>query len=97
MTLEAFFAHVAANTKPPADLPDTLLALWFAEKRDWDEAHRIVQGIDRPDGSWIHAHLHREEGDPGNAGYWYARARRPVCSDSIEAERTALIRTFLPT
>ena len=57
---------------------------------DWDRAHRIVQEIDTPEAAWIHAYLHRVEGDLGNAAYWYRRAGKPVCSTGLEEERQAL-------
>ncbi|QBG47434.1 hypothetical protein EGM51_08530 [Verrucomicrobia bacterium S94] len=53
---------------------------------DWDGAHRIVQKISTPDAAWIHAYLHRVEGDLGNAAYWYRRAGRPECRSSSEEE-----------
>jgi len=46
-------------------------------------------------GSWIHAHLHREEGDLSNAGYWYSRAGKPPPDDTIEDERHRMIAHFL--
>ena len=61
---------------------------------DWQRAHRIVQDIDTPQAAWIHAFLHRVEGDAGNAGYWYARAGRASCSDSLDAERRSLDAAF---
>ena len=57
---------------------------------DWDGAHRIVQDIDSPEAAWIHAHLHREEGDLGNAAYWYRRAGKPVCRSPLAEERQAI-------
>lgn len=52
----------------------------------WDEAHRIVQDINTPEAAWIHAYLHRVEGDSGNAAYWYRRAGRPVCHAPLADE-----------
>jgi len=60
---------------------------WEAERNgDWNEAHRIVQEINTPEAAWIHAYLHRVEGDPGNAAYWYRRANRPECRTSLKEE-----------
>jgi hypothetical protein len=53
---------------------------------NWDKAHRIVQEINTPEAAWIHAYLHRVEGDLGNAAYWYRRAGRPECRSSLEDE-----------
>lgn len=80
--------------EPPADWPDTLQALWHAERGDWDRAHRIAQEIHSPVGSWIHANLHREEGDDDNAGYWYRRAGRPHSRLSFHDERLEIVRAL---
>jgi hypothetical protein len=62
------------------------LALWFAGRGDWDRAHSIAQDVEGPEGAWVHAHLHRKEGDGSNAGYRYGRAGRPVCTHDLEDE-----------
>ena len=90
-----FIQHVVSNSTPPDDISELLRALWHAQKGDWDSAHEVAQGISSPDGSWIHANLHREEGDLGNARYWYDRAGQPESRQSVEDERTELIRHFL--
>jgi hypothetical protein len=71
---------------PPPDLSAPLAALWWAAKGDWDQAHRIVQDESSREAAWVHAYLHRVEGDLGNAGYWYRQAGQPVAKDSLEAE-----------
>jgi hypothetical protein len=71
---------------PPPDLSAPLAALWWAAKGDWDQAHRIVQDESSREAAWVHAYLHRVEGDLGNAGYWYRQAGQPVATDSLEAE-----------
>lgn len=76
--LEAMRQSVAAEAAPPEGLSDELRALWLTKKGEWDAAHDIAQDIDTQMGSWIHALLHLIEGDLGNAGYWYARAGKPV-------------------
>ena len=95
MSYEAFMETVVTEDEPNPGLSEILKALWWCAKGDWDAAHNIVQDIDDADGSWVHAHLHRVEGDLGNAGYWYNRANQPMCRDSLEAERAALISHFL--
>lgn len=62
----------------PACLNAALRCLWLSKAGQWDEAHDACQNIPDPVGAWIHAHLHREEGDHANAAYWYHRARQPV-------------------
>lgn len=85
MTL-ADFKRTIADKHPPAALTPPLRALWHDAKGDWDSAHTVAQDIDDETGAWIHAYLHRKEGDLANAGYWYRRARKPECRDSLEAE-----------
>jgi hypothetical protein len=53
---------------------------------DWDKAHLIIQEINTAEAAWIHAYLHRVEGDLGNAAYWYRRAGRPECTSTLEEE-----------
>lgn len=67
-----------------------LQALNAERDGDWDRAHRMVQEIHTPEAAWIHAYLHRAEGDLGNAAYWYHRAGRPECRTGLEEERQAL-------
>lgn len=94
MTADAFMASVAGD-EPPAGLPETLRALWWREKGDWEKAHTVAQSIETPDGSWIHAHLHRDEGDLGNARYWCARAGKSEASDPVRDERRHIIEALL--
>jgi hypothetical protein len=87
---EAEFRASLAAAVPPDGLPTPLLGLWHAGRGDWARAHAIVQdGPDR-DSAWVHAHLHRHEGDLGNAGYWYRRAGRPMATSSLEEEWTTI-------
>lgn len=94
MTLTDFKATLAAPT-PPAGLSAVLTALWHDARGDWDAAHRVAQDIDGADGAWIHAYLHRKEGDEANAGYWYRRAGQPVASGSLDAEWDSIATTLL--
>ena len=73
-----------ATPAPGLDAP--LAALWWAAKGNWDAAHKIAQDVETVDASWVHAYLHRVEGDLGNAGYWYRQAGKPVATDSLDAE-----------
>lgn len=66
-----------------ADLNVTAQCLWLAAAGKWHEAHALCDDIPEPGGSWIHAYLHREEGDLGNAAYWYSRAQQPVPKSSV--------------
>ncbi|HEX6142010.1 MAG TPA: hypothetical protein VFZ01_04785 [Geminicoccaceae bacterium] len=80
---------------PPPDLPPLLRALWLEARGDWEAAHRIAQADEGSDGAWVHAYLHRAEGDLANAGYWYRRAGRPVENGPLEAERRAIAAELL--
>ncbi len=90
MNLEAFKTVVSC---PVASLP--LQALWHDSHGDWERAHALCQEAKSCDGDWVHAYLHRKEGDASNAGYWYARAGRPLPSASLEAEWTVIVSAFL--
>jgi hypothetical protein len=85
VTLEEFM-DTTRSTDPPAGLSPALLALWHDARGDWHQAHRITQDLDDRDGAWVHAYLHRREGDSGNAAYWYRRAQRPIAQGPIEEE-----------
>ena len=63
-----------------------LKAVWHGLREEWDAAHEIAQADDSPEGAWVHAWLHRIEGDLANAGYWYRRAHRPVAASDTAAE-----------
>jgi hypothetical protein len=75
-----------AQATPPADLSQPLTALWWVAKGDWEQAHALAQKTPTADGAWVHAHIHRVEGDLDNAGYWYGRAGKPASSDALETE-----------
>lgn len=85
MTLDEFLELVRGD-EPTVSLSEPLRALWYDNKGDWDRAHQIAQGIHSPEGSWVHAYLHREEGDLWNARYWYEQADRPESKADLEAE-----------
>jgi hypothetical protein len=89
------FKRSIAGAAPPAGLDVAVQALWWAEKGDWQKAHECAQAQEDATGAWVHAHLHREEGDLANAGYWYRRAGKPVAADSLSAERDAILGALL--
>ncbi len=95
MTFQQFVASVADRQNPPAGLPPLLASLWHDRKGDWDRAHVIAQEIEGEDAAWVHAYLHRREGDLGNAAYWYRRAQRPVCTDDLPSEWETIVRDLL--
>ena len=75
-----------SNAAPQPDLAPPLAALWWAAKGNWDAAHKIVQDESDAHSAWVHAYLHRVEGDLSNAGYWYRQAGQPVAKDALEVE-----------
>jgi hypothetical protein len=82
----ADFKASLSAAEPAPSLGAPLQGLWWAAKGDWDRAHKIVQDEDTQEAAWVHAYLHRVEGDLGNAGYWYRRAGRPAAKDSLDSE-----------
>lgn len=96
ITAAALAQSALTDAAPPADCNPALRSLWLSKAGRWDEAHDVCQLIADPVGAWIHAHLHREEGDHGNAAYWYQRARKPVPprSLSIEEEWAQLVQVL---
>jgi hypothetical protein len=80
------FKSSLSGISPPAGVSPSLAALWWAGKGDWNKAHEIVQDQSGADAAWVHAYLHRVEGDLDNAGYWYRQARKPVATNPLEAE-----------
>ena len=70
----------------PSGLPTSLQALWHEARGDWECAHRLAQESASPAGDWVHAYLHRKEGDLGNAGYWYRRAGKPIPAATMSFE-----------
>ena len=93
MTLQEFKTSLSSST-PPQNISEYLKALWFDAKGDWDKAHNIVQDIHSNNGSWIHAYLHRKEGDISNADYWYHRAGKARPSISLQYEWENLVSSF---
>ena len=84
-----------ANSGPPAGLSPALEALWWDGKGDWEAAHSLVQNDGSAAGSWVHAFLHRREGDLANAAYWYRRAGHPVARGPLADEWDAITASLL--
>ena len=94
MTLEAFRSSLK-GAAPPSGLSPVLQALWHDGHGDWNAAHEVAQDVPDPDGAWVHAYLHRKEGDASNAAYWYRRAAQPVCREPLDAEWAAIVSALL--
>jgi hypothetical protein len=95
MTFDDLRAAVDLGTPLPDDAPVLVRALWHDATGDWDGAHRVAQDVETPEGAWVHAYLHRKEGDQSNAEYWYRRARIAPSVLTLDAEWEELVRRFL--
>jgi hypothetical protein len=89
------FKSSLSGLSPLPGMTPSLAALWWAGKGDWNKAHAIVQDESGADAAWVHAYLHRVEGDLGNAGYWYRLARKPVATAPLESEWEAIVSGLL--
>ena len=94
MTLSSFKESLSEK-EPPQDSSVYLNALWYEAKGDWDKAHKLIQDIDNKNASWIHAYLHRKEGDTANAGYWYSRAVKKKSALSLEMEWEEIVASLM--
>ena len=94
MTLDEFKRTLNTATAPRGCAP-ALAALWWARKGDWGKAHKLVMDEDSRDAAWVHAYLHRFEGDAGNAAYWYRQARKPAADGALEPEWDAIAGALL--
>jgi hypothetical protein len=81
ISLDEFMRSPNLSTRSPA-----LQALWYDKQGDWKAAHESVQAASDVDSAWVHAYLHRKEGDPKNASYWYRRSGKPVSQLTLEQE-----------
>lgn len=86
MTTEELSQSARNDDDPPAGLSVEAQSLWHARAGNWDAAHDLCQDDPGKSGSWIHAWLHRQEGDLGNAGYWYSRAGREMPAKGVSPE-----------
>jgi hypothetical protein len=94
MSLDEFRESVS-GAKPPEKLGFALTGLWWDAQGDWKRAHESAQQDESPAGAWVHAYLHRKEGDPSNAAYWYRRAGKPPCQSSLADEWAAIAESLL--
>ena len=94
MDLNAFKQSLK-TAEPPAGISVYLKALWYDGKGDWQGSHELIQDVPDKNASWIHAYLHRKEGDIWNADYWYSKAGKKRPSVSLEEEWEQIARFFL--
>ncbi len=91
----AEFKSTISLASAPEGLPDELLSLWKAQKGDWAGAHALVEDDPGDHAAWVHAYLHRVEGDDWNAGYWYRRAGKKLPHLSLEEEWESIVAELL--
>ncbi len=94
MTLAEFQRSLTTAAAPRAVAPP-LMALWWAKKGYWDKAHKMVMDEGGSDAAWVHAYLHRVEGDAENAAYWYRQAKKPVARTALDREWEAIASALL--
>jgi hypothetical protein len=94
MTVDELLA-TAGDAVPPPGLTSLLQALWLDAHGDWEGAHELAQDEASPDAAWVHAYLHRKEGDAANAAYWYRSAAQPVAGDTLDQEWRRIAGTLL--
>jgi hypothetical protein len=93
MTIGQFKSSLQASL--PAGLSVYLESLWYDGTGDWEKSHTIIQDIDDKNAAWIHAYLHRKEGDIWNADYWYRRAGKTRPAATLDEEWENLVIAFL--
>jgi hypothetical protein len=89
------FKRSLSSKNPPSGLASALIALWWAGNDVWDKAHDIVMSGGGADCAWVHAYLHRVEGDRDNARYWYRQARREPATGELAPEWAAIVAALL--
>jgi hypothetical protein len=94
MKFEEFRKSLSVSS-PPDNLSGYLQALWYDAKGDWNKSHDIIQNIEDKTAAWIHAYLHRKEGDIGNADYWYRRAGKSRPNHTLTEEWEAIVKALL--
>ena len=94
MNVAEFKASLSCAAPAP-QLGAPLAALWWAARNGWDQAHKLVQDEASANAAWVHAYLHRVEGDLSNAGYWYRQAGKPVATGSLETDWERMVSALL--
>lgn len=89
------FEQSIKEAMPAANISVYLQAMWYDANDNWDKAHALVDSLDDADACWVHAYLHRKEGDAGNAGYWYRRAGKSMPAVSLQQEWEMIVKALL--
>ena len=94
MTFEDFQKSLSGSS-PPGNLSNHLQSLWYDAKGDWNRSHDIIQNVEDKTAAWVHAYLHRKEGDIGNADYWYRRAGKNRPYNTFDEEWKIIVEMLL--
>ncbi|MBV9339708.1 MAG: hypothetical protein JO159_02305 [Acidobacteria bacterium] len=89
------FRNSLDRDNPPEELGPALAGLWWDAKGEWGKAHESAQRDEGPQGAWVHAYLHRKEGDSSNAAYWYRRAGKDAARSSLKEEWKTILSSLL--
>lgn len=89
------FQKSLTDNEPSGNMSPLRQALWHDGKGDWKSSHDIIQDIETKDAAWVHAYLHRKEGDDANARYWYARAGKKFSNKNIKEEWVEIVEDLL--
>lgn len=89
------FEESLNHDQPMASLSECLTSLWYDGKGDWNKAHQLIDHLNDPSSSLVHAYLHRKEGDIWNADYWYRKANEKRPDLSLNEEWKQLVLRFL--
>lgn len=89
------FNRTLKENSLPENINDLLKALWHDAKGNWEKAHKITQNINGKEAAWVHAYLHRKEGDSSNASYWYSRTGKPFSNKTLNEEWEEIVRELL--
>jgi len=92
---KSLFPESLTHPEPPAHFSVLLKSLWHDKKGDWKKAHDLVDSLPGAEAAWVHAYLHRKEGDSWNADYWYGRAKKLRPSHTLEEEWEELVSHFI--
>ena len=94
MQFETFMQSIQAIT-PPQNISVYLLAMWYDATGNWDKAHALMDDLDDATARWVHAYLHRKEGDNSNANYWYRKADKKMPDISLQQEWENIVKAIL--
>ena len=95
MSFEDFLASIENDETPSGNWSMAIQGLWWDKKGEWDNAHDCCQPPSDNDADWLHAYLHRKEGDLGNASYWYSRCGKTVFQGTLDEEWESVVKALL--